>query len=151
MKRIKHQTSVGKMGEFVTQEFLSTLGYECTDPDCEVYTGRNKSWASDLFVNEHKIAVKTQDLDSALRFGKSWIFQKGGYGFGHVDPIIHGGKSFAVFVTLDLNEKSASVQGPFNMKDLRPHFKEPKVPSLRFSKLALYWDDIKDIETVSIK
>jgi hypothetical protein len=149
-QRIKHQTAVGKMGEYVTHEFLSTLGYECTEPDCEVYTGRKKSWASDLFVDEHKIAVKTQDLDSAMRFGKSWIFQKGGYGFGHTDPVIDGGKSFAVFVTLDLNEKGAYVNGPYDMKVLRSYFKDPKVPSLRFSKTALYWEDIKNIPSVSI-
>lgn len=148
--RIKHQTATGKMGEFMSQAFLKGLGYDCSDPDCEIYSGKGKSWASDLFVGEHKVAVKTQDASSASRFGSSWIFQKGGHGYGHTDPVISGGKSYAVFVTLNLVKKCASVKGPYHMSDLRPHFRDPKLASLRFSKAALYWDDIKEIPTVQI-
>ena len=36
---------------------------------------------------EHKVAVKTQDSNSAARFGSSWVFQKGGNGYGHRDPL----------------------------------------------------------------
>lgn len=138
------------MGEFVSQAFLRGLGYECTDPDCEVYTTKGKSWASDLFVGEHKVAVKTQDSNSAARFGSSWVFQKGGIGYGHRDPVIDGGKSFALFVTLDIENKSAELYGPFEMAELRPHFKPPKVAALRFSKTVIYLDDIKDIQPVKI-
>lgn len=149
-ERIKHQTAVGKMGEFVSQAFLCGLGYDCTSPDCEVYDGKGKSWASDLFIGDHKVAVKTQDAVSASKFGQSWIFQKGGEGYGHTDPVIYKGKSFAVFVTLDLEKKCGTVNGPYFMSDLRPHFREPKLRSLRFSKTALYWDDIRDIAPVTI-
>jgi len=148
--RIKHQTATGKMGEFMSQAFLRGLGYDCSNPDCEIYSGKGKSWASDLFVGEHKIAVKTQDASSASRFGSSWIFQKGGHGRGHTDPVISGGKSYAMFVTLNVNKKCASVRGPYHMSDLRPHFRDPQLECLKFSKAALYWNDIKEIPTVQI-
>ena len=147
-RRIIHQTAVGKMGELMACDYLRGLGYECTDPDFQVYKARQKSWDSDMYLtltHRHKVACKAQDEESARRFGQSWIFQKGGHGFGHTDPVIQKGESLSVFVSLNLKEKTAEVRGPFRMCDLRPLFKPPRIERLRFSKVALYWEDMKDV------
>lgn len=153
--KIKHQTAVGKMGEFASQAYLQSLGHECSAPDCKVYTnktGRKKSWDSDLIVNEHKIAVKTQDSASAKRYGESWIFQKGGNGYrGHRDPIIDKGESFVLFVTLSIGDKTARVRGPFHMSNIRKYFKAPKIHALKFSKACVYLKDIRHLKSEIIE
>ena len=148
-KRIKHQTAVGKMGELIACDRLREMGYNCSDPDFTIYTGRKKSWDSDMHIlsshGKFKVACKAQDEVSAKRYGRSWIFQKGGHGYGHTDPIIQKGESLSVFVSLNLAEQTAEVMGPFRMCDMRPLFKEPRVKKLRYSKVALYWEDMQHI------
>lgn len=148
-KRIKHQTAVGKMGELIARDHLCELGYNCSDPDFTIYTGKKKSWDSDMHLlsshGKFKVACKAQDEVSAKKFGRSWIFQKGGHGYGHTDPIIQKGESLSVFVSLNLAEQTAEVMGPFRMRDMRPLFKEPRVKKLRYSKVALYWEDMQHI------
>ena len=150
-KRIKHQTAVGKMGELLATDWLREKGYNCSDPDFTIYTGRNKSWDSDMHIlsshGKFKVACKSQDEVSARRFGRSWIFQKGGNGFGHTDPVIQQGESLSVFVSLNLEKETAEVMGPFRMLDMRPLFKEPRVKKLRYTKVALYWEDMQYVKT----
>ena len=149
-KRIKHQTAVGKMGELVAYDWLIQKGYNCSEPDFNIYSGRNKSWESDMYIlsshGKFKVACKAQDEVSAKRFGRSWIFQKGGNGFGHTDPVIQSGESLSVFVSLNLEKETGEVMGPFRMQDMRPLFKEPRVKRLRYSKVALYWEDMQDVK-----
>ena len=147
--RIKHQTAVGKMGELLAVDWLRGKGYNCSDPDFTIYTGKRKSWDSDMHIlsshGKFKVACKTQDEVSAKKYGKSWIFQKGGHGYGHTDPVIQSGESLSVFVSLNLADEHAEVMGPFRMCDMRPLFKEPRLKNLRYSKVALYWEDMKHI------
>ena len=148
-KRIKHQTAVGKMGELIACDWLREKGYNCTDPDFTIYSGRKKSWESDMHIlsshGKFKVACKSQDEVSARKYGRSWIFQKGGQGYGHTDPVIQSGESLSVFVSLNLEDESAEVMGPFRMCDMRPLFKEPRLKSMKYSKVALYWEDMQHI------
>lgn len=147
--RIKHQTAVGKMGELIACDWLRDKGYTCTDPDFTIYSGRKKSWESDMFIvsshGKFKVACKSQDEVSARRYGRSWIFQKGGHGYGHTDPVIQSGESLSVFVSLNLERETAEVMGPFRMCDMRPLFREPRLKSMKFSKVALYWEDMQNV------
>lgn len=149
-KRIKHQTAVGKMGELIACDWLREKGYNCTDPDFTIYSGRKKSWESDMHIlsshGKFKVACKAQDEVSARKYGRSWIFQKGGQGYGHTDPVIQSGESLSVFVSLNLEEETAEVMGPFRMCDMRPLFKEPRLKSMKYSKVALYWDDMQHVK-----
>lgn len=145
--RIKHQTAVGKMGELIACDWLREKGYNCSDPDFTIYSGRKKSWESDMHIlsshGKFKVACKAQDEVSARKYGRSWIFQKGGHGYGHTDPVIQSGESLSVFVSVNLEAESAEVMGPFRMCDMRPLFKEPRLKSMRYSKVALYWEDMQ--------
>ena len=152
--RIKHQTAVGKMGELLAWNWLCGMGYDCSAPDFAIYRGSRKSWESDMFIEHggvrHKVACKSQDMESARRYGRSWIFQKGSSGggaggAGHTDPVISRGDSLSVFVSVDLANRDCEVLGPFDMSDLRPLFKPPKLDWLKRSKVALYWDDMVEV------
>ena len=151
--RIKHQTAVGKMGELIACDWLRMQGFNCTNPDFTIYSGRKKSWESDMHIIAHekfKVACKTQDEESARKYGRSWIFQKGGHGYGHTDPVIQKGESLSVFVSLDLKNEHAEVKGPFRMCDMRPLFKEPRIERLKFSKAALYWEDMQHVKKYGV-
>lgn len=75
---------VGKLGEWGTYGALMNIGKSIGDfsisyPDMAIYTSSNKSWESD-FVIKHKstvnrIAVKSQEISQAKRFGFSGTFQ----------------------------------------------------------------------------
>ena len=149
-KRIKHQTAVGKMGELIACDWLREKGYNCSDPDFTIYSGRKKSWESDMHIlsshGKFKVACKAQDEVSARKYGRSWIFQKNGQGYGHTDPVIQSGESLSVFVSLDLENQKAEVMGPFRMCDMRPLFKEPRLKSMKYSKVALYWEDMQHVK-----
>lgn len=151
VNRIKHQAAVGKMGELLACDYLRFYGHDCTAPDFQIYSNADKSWESDLFVGKHKIACKTQDAASAHRYGQSFVFQKGGYGRGHSDPVMQDQESLCMFAMIDLKNCTCDVRGPYAMRDLIPLFKEPTVESLRFSKACLYWDDIQKVATYKIK
>ena len=148
--RIKHQTAVGKMGELIACDWLREKGYNCSDPDFTIYSGRKKSWESDMHIlsshGKFKVACKAQDEVSARKYGRSWIFQKGGRGYGHTDPVIQSGESLSVFVSVNLEAQTAEVMGPFRMCHMRPLFKEPRLKSMRYSKVALYWEDMQHVE-----
>lgn len=149
-RRIKHQTAVGKMGELLACDWLRSQGYNCSDPDFTIYNARKKSWDSDMYIlssdGKFKVACKAQDEKSASKYGRSWIFQKGGHGYGHTDPVIQSGESLSVFVSLNLEEELAEVMGPFRMCDMRPLFREPRLESMKRSKVALYWEDMKNVK-----
>ena len=149
--RIKHQAAVGKFGEILACDYLQFYGHACTEPDFQIYSNQDKSWESDLFVGKHKIACKTQDSASARRYGQSFVFQKGGHGRGHTDPVLQDQESLCMFVMLNLKNCTCDVRGPYLMRDLITLFKEPTVESLRFSKSCLYWDDIQKLTTYKIR
>jgi uncharacterized protein YegL len=138
------------MGELIACDWLREKGYNCTSPDFTIYSGRKKSWESDMHIlsshGKFKVACKAQDEVSARKYGRSWIFQKGGRGYGHTDPVIQSGESLSVFVSIDLGAQTAEVMGPFRMCDMRPLFKEPRLKSMRYSKVALYWEDMQSVK-----
>ena len=120
--------------------------------DFEIYKGSRKSWESDMFIEHggvrHKVACKSQDMKCSSLWsfldipeGRcQWRCRQGSYGSGHFR-----GDSLSVFVSVDLKNRDCEVLGPFDMSDLRPLFKPPKLDWLKHSKVALYWDDMKEI------
>lgn len=66
---------VGKMGECAVYLHKISLGVICTEPDFSIYKGRKKSYDADLTSGNDKIHVKTQSLNSATKYGTSWILQ----------------------------------------------------------------------------
>lgn len=151
--RIVKQITDGKMGEILTAKYLRTIGFVCNEPDFEIYSSKQKSFEADLFCGQGKIKqhvhVKTQNSQSAARYGASWVFQAGGAGYGHSDPCLDtSNDDWCVFVTLDSNDESASIVGPLRMTDVHQHFKDPKLSHLVGIKKCVYLEDIAAIKSV---
>lgn len=151
--RIVKQITDGKMGEILTAKYLRTIGFVCNEPDFEIYSSKQKSFEADLFCGQGKIKqhvhVKTQNSQSAARYGASWVFQAGGAGYGHSDPCLDtSNDDWCVFVTLDCNDENARIVGPLRMTDVHQHFKDPKLAHLVGIKKCVYLEDISTIKPV---
>lgn len=66
---------VGCAAEFAVYEYLKLKGLECTAPDLSIHEQGTKSFSADLRSGAALLHVKAQTLDSAQRYGESWIFQ----------------------------------------------------------------------------
>lgn len=143
--RIRIQVADGKMGELLACHFLRGLGLEVTEPDFEIYEKAKKSFDADFYVNGHPMHCKSQNAESAARYGLSWMFQKGGMGYGHTDPCLKTPTDKAVFVKVDHRKRTGEVFGPFSMGDLIPKFRDPKLARLKGIKTCIYAEDLADV------
>jgi len=145
--RITQQIADGKMGEIFAARHLRTQGYTCTEPDFEIYTARNKSFDADLVIDSQQaVHVKTQNAESARRWGSSWVFQAGGVGYGNTDPLLDSTtKDWVVFVKLDAQTHSAMVIGPLEMAQVKQHLKDPVLDRLKGIKKCIYESDLGGI------
>ena len=148
--RITQQIADGKMGEIFAARHLRTQGYTCTEPDFEIYTARNKSFDADLVVDSQQaVHVKTQNAESARRWGSSWVFQAGGVGYGNTDPLLDSTTTdWVVFVKLDTQAHSAVVIGPLEMAQVKQHLKDPVLDRLKGIKKCIYESDLGGIPVV---
>lgn len=143
--RIRIQVADGKMGELLAQRYLRACGHNCTDPDFQIYDAAHKSFDADFHVNGFPVHCKSQNADSAKRYGLSWMFQKGGQGWGHYDPALETPTDKAVFVQVDHKKRVGTIYGPFTMGDLIPKFRDPKLARLRGIKTCIYAEDLEDV------
>jgi hypothetical protein len=155
--KIKRDIVTGKMGELGVHRAFKDEGYITSEPDFAIYKGRGKSFAADLMLaigDEpiQQIHVKTQSADSMKRYGLSWIFQYGGNGHGHVDPMFKGathdnqyfiGASYSGDDTLTTTIHCAMRLRDVFACDL---MKEPALDWLKNSKRAIYMRDIELLE-----
>ncbi len=143
---IKNQTFIGKIGEFGARSWLLSQGYQCTDINLTVTY--NKTFDADLILNKNiKCHVKSQDSESANRFGISWTFQFSGQGGGHRDK--------EIFDKYDIEDRVVFclVKSPvvyicaqvyvFQLHEMNL-FGLPKKESLRGIKKVVYYDSIPD-------
>ena len=78
------------------------------------------------------------------------MFQAGGVGFGNRDPCLDNSRDdLCVFVTVDHEQQSASVLGPFDINHVRPHMKDPRLSYLKGIKKCIYLKDIEHLSAVT--
>lgn len=63
----------GTVAEFAVKTYLTSKGYECTDPDLTIHD--KKSFSADLVCDNKFINVKAQTKSQAVKYSESWIFQ----------------------------------------------------------------------------
>lgn len=132
---------IGKIGEWgVTWAFWKNE-IDCSEPDMKIYSSSNKSFDADLTYNGIDLHVKSQCAEAARRWNASWVFQKGGMGRGHVDPILHSGDGEAIFALVDEPRKQVEVYGPIDLNVLRENLREPRLEHLKKTKACLYLED----------
>lgn len=130
-KKIVQDHYVGKLGEIAVCKLLQSLGKTVTQPDFDIHT--KKSWDDDLFVDGEGVAVKTQNHESAKRYGLSWTF--------HVnDPILEDPNKLVYFV--EYTPEEMHVYNGYKISELK--FKPPVLERLVPYKKVVYAQDLSN-------
>lgn len=139
--KISQDHANGKIGEGVAFAFLKQYFPNISRPDMKIYRSSGKSWQSDLTdpVNNIHFAVKTQEINQAVRFGMSWVFQK-------TDKEVYGNscdRLYVCLVTIDRECSYAIVDAVVKCNWLHSHkmFKPLKISCLNSNKQAIYYED----------
>jgi len=141
-KRIK-DSIIGKIGEIATYKALKDKFPDLSLPDYAIYNKNQKSWSHDLIASNLNLHVKSQDVEQGKKYGESWVFQK-------EDKHIfkeYGQNDYVSFVSVDLKTRECFVRQilPVSLLHEQNLFKPMKLLHLA-SKVAIYYDDIKDIK-----
>jgi hypothetical protein len=139
----------GKIGEEGTYKVLLGKFPQLSSPDHNIYDKKDKSWDPDLkdLASGIRVGVKSQDYESAIHFGESWVFQfRAGQKYD-VDTGIFGGKDdkhYVAFVALNVPKKTGEVRAIVSVSWLHDKklFKEMKKQNLRGNKVAVYYEDL---------
>jgi hypothetical protein len=142
--RLVEDVYVGKLGEFAAYEHISKYQSNLTKPDLEVYSARQKSFSADLSSKYSNFHCKTQSMESAHKYGISWIFQYEEN--GRKDPMLKnpGPKDQAVLMLMvDDNTVEIKVIMPVELMTAMELFEEPKSSFFVGKKKAAYWNTIE--------
>lgn len=140
----------GKIGEEGVYQLLSATYPQLTQPDHNIYDKVNKSWDPDLkdAASGIRVGVKSQDIESAIHFGESWVFQfRAGQKYD-VDTGIFGEKDdnhYVAFVALNVPKKTGEIRALVKVDWLHQNklFKEMQKQTLRGNKVAVYYEDLE--------
>jgi hypothetical protein len=140
--KIKQDIIIGKLGEIAVYQYLKEKEYEANRPDFTIYNRVNKSFAADINCGSYDIHVKSQGVESARRYGNSWLLQRS-------DKLIKSPHKdeFLAFTNVDLDSMSVNILGIIRAKDIIDYnlLDECRVPRYRHTKVALYWEHIQEI------
>lgn len=142
----------GKLGEEGVYEILFEQYPNLSKPDHNIYDKANKSWAPDLKdPSGIVVAVKSQDIESALNFGESWVFQFNEGKNYDCDTGIFKEKNdnhYVAFVALNVSKRFGTIKAIVKVQWLHDKklFKEMKKQSLRGNKVAVYFEDLQKYE-----
>jgi hypothetical protein len=133
-EKIKHDIFIGKLAEWgVYFLYLERNRKNIDPPDMMIYGKSKKSFDTDLSWGLFKLHIKAQDLDSANRYGDSWLFQI-------KDPLFDYANEYDIIIACSVGnnyEVSIKLEKPF--KNLI--FSKPKLAKLVDNKKALYLRD----------
>lgn len=143
----------GKLGEEGVYSKLITQFPKMTAPDHKIYSKKDKSWDPDLKDGESNLrfAVKSQDVDSSIAYGESWVFQFGRGGnfdcdtgvFKKIDP-----DHYVAFVALNTPKRTGAIRAIVRIQWLHEKelFKPMKLKHLQNNKLAVYYEDLEKLK-----
>ncbi len=137
--KIQDDHYISKLGETAVRKAFEQYDCRVEGPDYTIYEGKQKSWDDDLYINGVGLAVKTQRLSAAQRYGLSWTFQRSP---ARTDPILRKPEAWVCFVSYDdLSAQSICQVFPPLQISILP-FKSPQLPHLAGKKVAVYAADI---------
>ena len=137
---------IGTLAEFAVYKQLTKIASNVTKPDLEIYSARNKSYSADLVCDDLFVHVKSQGIKSAEAYGSSWLFSKGDKLFSEDNP-----EDILVFCIVH-DDETVEIKHSISAYDIvkADLLAEPKVYRYKFSKIAIYLQDIIDSEIRSI-
>ncbi len=137
LQKIENDHFVSKIGEEAVRIVFEQFGRQVQGPDYQIYAGKQKSWDSDLYIDDLGLAVKTQATSLAKKFGLSWTFQAG---TNRKDPILNNLGAWVCFVEFNETTRHCRVYPPYQIKELT--FGEPKLDKLKGSKKVVYAESL---------
>jgi hypothetical protein len=137
----------GKLGEIAVYRYLRKKGIMATAPDFKIYDKRRKSFDADINYGKWNFHCKSQNQDSARKYGVSWILQYGGNGNGHVDKLFKNRGKYDILVPTLVHDDYVEIFGLISVDKLFEYdmIKKPKVKWLEFSKRAVYKNDLEKL------
>jgi hypothetical protein len=149
IEKIKRDIRNGKIGEIGAHQQVDLIYPGLSAPDFQIYQKGQKSWATDLInsVSGLHLAVKTQDIDSAIHFGDSWVFQGAPGKTKDTDTGIFKNTNpnhYVSFVSLNTPKKTGKIRAIVKVSWLIDNnlFKAMQKEELRDNKVAVYYDDL---------
>lgn len=137
--KIRDDHFVSKLGEEAVRAVFESRGCTVKGPDYSIYGSKQKSWDSDLKINELEVAVKTQRRSAANRYGLSWTFQDAPE---RRDPILSMPEAWVCLVAYeDLQPDYECVVYP--LRRIRQLiFEAPRLSRLVGKKQAIYLETL---------
>jgi hypothetical protein len=147
---IKRQIKTGKIAEVLVHLEVSKNFPKMSEPDFGVYTKKEKSWDPDLKDTESgiRLAVKSQEVEQALQYYESWVFQFNAGKNYDCDKEIFGKdidpNQYVSFVLLNAPKKTGQIRAIVKVQWLHDKKLFQPMALKKFSetnnKLAVYYD-----------
>ena len=139
-KKIHDDHFVSKLGEEAACMIFKSRNCEVKGPNYDIYSGKQKSWSTDLVINALDVAVKTQRRSAANRYGLSWTFQDSPK---RRDPILDFPEAWVCLVVLeDMKPDYECVVYPLR-KIKQLIFEAPRLSKLVGKKQAVYLETLR--------
>lgn len=143
VQKIRDDHFVSKLGEEAVRAVFETRNCTVQGPDYSIYSGKNKSWAADLRINDLDVAVKTQRRSAAKRYGLSWTFQDSPE---RHDPILDMPEAWVSFVVYeDAGPGCECIVYPL-LKVRKLVFDPPRLPHLAGKKKVVYLEKLEKLK-----
>ncbi|MFA6000192.1 MAG: hypothetical protein WC783_04435 [Candidatus Paceibacterota bacterium] len=133
---------IGKIGEVAVAIVYISRGIKVIGPNLNNYG----SWNSDLIIGGTGVGVKTQELDSANKYGTSWTFQLASDGHNRHDPVLDNPNAYVTFVKYDQKKALCWVYPIYQIKDLK--FDKPRLEYLEPYKTMVYENTLPNIDLI---
>ena len=149
--KVKYDIMIGALGEIGAYKMLKKdYGIGVCKPDFEVYEAKNKSFDADLTDDKgRKYHCKSQSMESSSKYGRSYILQWGGKGYGHTDKLFRNtdNNDYLIPTEVDVEKKEVRIFGCYKVKKIMDegYIKPPKVKWLEDTKRAIYLKDIENM------
>lgn len=137
----------GKLGEIAVYRMSKEYELPVGRPDFTIYDSKKKSFDADLSSPEFQIHVKSQGIDSANKYGISWILQFSGNGRGHQDKLFRRVETNDYLAPCLVKDTTVHIYGIIKVKKLflEDMIEEPKNPWFVDTKRAIYFDKIRTL------
>ena len=133
---------IGALAELAVYKLLRKHGYKVSKPDFKLHEKKKKSYDADLTDLKNHFHVKGQSLESAQKYGESWLFQR-------YDKLVQEAElnHYVVPCVVSLVTGVVTIYGILSSYALHTKIKwgECSVPMFRKTKVALYAKDFSNI------
>lgn len=147
LEKVTHDIVTGALGEIGIYRALKRLGIKTSKPDFNVYETKRKSYDPDLTDSDgNRYHCKSQCMESATKYGRSYILQYNGNGVGHVDKLFRNvtNRDFLIPCLVDTEQMEVTIFGCIKVETImkKDLVKMPRVKWLEYSKRAIYLEDL---------